>query len=148
MLVEINNSTIPQSQPSELGEDRLEELLSEKLMEGFELDETPCPECSTPLVKLNRNPYGFDVKHLKAPVLIPNRNPEKPFEPIDDVPMCVSCNAHVVTNEHEVNILTTGRPSAETRDPPPKTKDAPVIDLTTVLSGDEVDMTQLPYSVR
>ena len=148
MLVEINNSTLPQSRPSDIGEDRLEELLSEKLMEGFELDETPCPECSTPLVKMNRNPYGFHVKHLKAPVLIPNRNPEKPFEPVDDVPLCVSCNAHVVTNEHEVNILTTGRPSIKTRDPSPKGRDAPVIDLTAVPSGEEIDMAQLPYSVR
>lgn len=148
MLVEINNSAIPQQQPSELGEDRLEDLLSEKLMEGFELDETPCPECSTPLVKMKRNPYGFDVKHLQAPVLIPNRNPGKPFEPMDDVPVCVSCNAHVVTNEHEVNILTTGRPNTEKRDPSPKSRDAPIIDLTTVPSDDEVNMTQLPYNVR
>lgn len=95
-------------------EAKLEQLLSEKLMQGYVLLETSCPVCSTPLVKnhamvprnLSSNSSdsmegGQFAKH----VLLPNESFDQPFRPVEGVPICVSCKSHVITQETEVSIL-------------------------------------------
>eukprot|EP00980_Cylindrotheca_fusiformis_P029017 scaffold22696_cov118-Cylindrotheca_fusiformis.AAC.11 len=153
MLVELNHRYVPdQGTKGKLTEEEVEDLLSERLLEGYQLIEKSCPECTTPLIKIENSPQEVDGNLLKTSVLIPNRNPEKPFDPVDGVPVCVACNCHVVTQECEMNILerheTTSGSIAEKPDPSPKSNDAPVIDLTAVASNDSFDVGEVEYSIR
>ena len=89
-------------------EARIEQLLSEALMEGYVLLEKSCPhpKCATPLVKSNATETdGRAVDKVLEPMLVPSQSFEQPFKPIDGVPFCVSCQAHVVTQESEIKIL-------------------------------------------
>ena len=103
-----------------IAEARLEQLLSEKLMKGYVLMESSCPKCSTPLVKNHQmvpktlsTPSFTDENDDGAPtttkinkcVLLPAASFDQPFRPVDGVPMCVSCQTHVITQETEVCIL-------------------------------------------
>lgn len=153
MLVELNHSHVPEQRTAgALTEEQVEDLLSERLLEGYQLIEKSCPECATPLLKMDNNPHEVDGNLLNNPVLIPNRNPEKPFEPVAGVPLCVACNSHVVTQECEMNMLERSEASngsiTERRDPSPKSKDAPVIDLTAVASNDDADVGDVEYAIR
>jgi hypothetical protein len=154
MLVELNQSHVPEHRTAPaLTEEHIEDLLSEKLLEGYQLIEKSCPECATPLIKMENNPQEVDGNLLNTPVLIPNRNPEKPFDAVAGVPLCVACNSHVVTQECEMNILerheTSNGSVADRPDPAPKSKDAPVIDLTAVASNDDAEgFEEVEYAVR
>lgn len=112
-------------------EEHIEQLLSEKLMEGYVLLETSCPACSTPLVKnqLEHNDHDDDDDdhhHHKTttakpsssssssasasivitkPVLVPSTSFVVPFEPVAGVPYCVGCSSHVITKESEITLL-------------------------------------------
>lgn len=90
-------------------EARIEQLLSECLLEGYVLLEKSCPhpKCSTPLVKKNAETTsgvrggGKEIE----PLLVPSQSFNQPFTPINGVPYCVSCSSHVVTEQSEVDIL-------------------------------------------
>jgi Sjogren's syndrome/scleroderma autoantigen 1 (Autoantigen p27) len=89
-----------------INEAEIEKLLSDKLMEGYILMETPCPVCSTPLVKNHSkgsNPNNKSI--MKQPVTLSNDSFHKPFKPVDGVPICVVCRSHVVTHESDISIL-------------------------------------------
>ncbi|KAL3931120.1 MAG: hypothetical protein SGARI_004287 [Bacillariaceae sp.] len=96
-----------------INEERIEQLLSEKLMTGYVLMEHSCPVCSTPLVKNNHMPDGSKSDDSSASinskgrkgVIIGSDSFDKPFKPVAGVPLCVVCRAHVVTNESEISIL-------------------------------------------
>ena len=94
---------------------KYEQLLSEKLMEGYVLMEDLCPnpKCALPLVKNNRAvPRSLSrdendpvVGNIDTPVVVPSQSFEQPFKPVDGVPICVGCNSHVITQELELAIL-------------------------------------------
>lgn len=87
-------------------EAHIEQLLSEKLMEGFVLLEKSCPICSTPLVKNQTSDEEEEpVEKDMEPVMIPSGSFTQPFKPVEGVPFCVSCNSHVITQESEISIL-------------------------------------------
>jgi uncharacterized Zn finger protein (UPF0148 family) len=92
---------------SAIDDKRTEKLLSEKLLNGFVLlKDGFCPACSTPLVK---NPTD-DKKRKKGTgladhYLIPGSSFEQPFRPVAGVPVCITCNSHVVTNEGDIDLL-------------------------------------------
>jgi len=106
-------------------EDLVERLLSERLLEGFLLLEKACPACSTPLVKepldddQQRPPStlpggdGGGKLTKKDAALIRMINSQesnlsettKSAHPIQGIPFCVSCKAHVITDESEVKFL-------------------------------------------
>lgn len=126
MLVEVNNSHAPEQKTAPgLSEDQIEDLLSEKLMEGYELIEMPCPSCTTPLIK-SKSPVEHLKSPLKNPVQIPNRNPDKPFEPVGGVPLCVACNCHVVTQQIEMDLLDSAEKKPE---PSPTNQPKEIIDV-------------------
>jgi hypothetical protein len=87
----------------------IEHLLSEKLLEGYVLLESTCPACSTPLVKNNHMVPKSLAENggapMKNPVLVSADSFDKPFKPVQGVPVCVVCQAHVVTRESEISIL-------------------------------------------
>lgn len=76
--------------------------------------ETSCPKCLTPLVKNHQmvprtlycpsNDYN-DTQKVDKCVLLPQKSFEHPFKPVSGVPICVSCNSHVITQESEISIL-------------------------------------------
>ena len=84
----------------------IERLLSEKLLEGYILMERICPSCATPLVK-NKIDEEKEKKANNAlePFVVPSKSFDQPFQPVLGVPFCVSCHAHVVTDESEISIL-------------------------------------------
>ena len=85
----------------------IERLLSEKLLEGYTLMERICPSCATPLVK-NKNNHAMEESKQKQNVeafVVPSKSFEQPFQPVLGVPFCVSCQAHVVTEESEISVL-------------------------------------------
>lgn len=109
MAMEIENIDSNLSNAME-NEAHIEQLLSEKLMEGYVLLEKSCPVCSTPLVKNqasdeddedDEEPVEKDVE----PVLIPRGSFIEPFKPVQGVPFCVGCSSHVVTQECEISVL-------------------------------------------
>ncbi|KAL3907955.1 MAG: hypothetical protein SGILL_008666 [Bacillariaceae sp.] len=81
-------------------EAKIEELLSEKLMTGYELLDSSCPVCSTPLIKNNNLSEEEISGHSRE-----SSHSGKPFKPVAGVPMCVVCRSHVVTQESEISIL-------------------------------------------
>jgi hypothetical protein len=90
-----------------INEAEIEQLLSERLMEGYILLETSCPVCSTPLVKnCPKGPKEYNDKFsMKQPVILSSDSFRKPFKPVDGVPICVVCRSHVVTHESDISIL-------------------------------------------
>ena len=91
-------------------ESQIENLLSEKLMDGFVLLEKSCPVCATPLVKSAEIYDDDDNKIISGsvdvkPTLVPSGSFEQPFIPVGGVPFCVSCQSHVITQECEISIL-------------------------------------------
>ena len=96
-----------------INEARLEQLLSEKLMQGYVLLESSCPVCATPLVKnhhmvpksLSVRSESFEGGTFKHNVLLPQDSFDQPFRPVEGVPICVSCKSHVITQETEISIL-------------------------------------------
>jgi len=91
----------------------LEQRLSEKLMEGYVIMEDVCPKCPlVPLVKNNQKvPKTFESHDLMRKnimdlaVVVESQSFEQPFKPVNGVPVCVSCNAHVITCEEEIVFL-------------------------------------------
>jgi hypothetical protein len=90
-------------------ESHIENLLSEKLMEGFVLLEKSCPVCATPLVRSEEEVNdddgdgsgSFDIR----PTMVPSLSFDQPFQPVGGVPFCVACQSHVITQECEISIL-------------------------------------------
>lgn len=106
---------------------RIERLLSSRLLSGYCLLEKSCPACSVPLVKCpfpqidengnqsnsfhqisyssvgetNDDRTVFDTESRGATV----ESPSKKISPIPGVPFCVYCEAHVVTDHDEVEML-------------------------------------------
>ena len=103
MAMELENID---SNLSKVDEAHIEQLLSEKLMEGYVLLEKSCPACATPLVK-NQDEDDDDepVEKEIDPVMIPRAKFTEPFHPVQGVPFCVACISHVVTQESEINVL-------------------------------------------
>lgn len=90
-----------------VNEAKIEHLLSEKLMEGYVLLDSSCPVCSTPLVKNNNvtTKKNDSNTNMTKPVVLSSSSFNKPFKPVDGVPVCVICRSHVVTHESEISIL-------------------------------------------
>lgn len=92
-----------------IDEGKIEQLLSEKLMQGYVLLESSCPVCATPLVKNHHEvPKNFPTEHetpTQQPVMLSSNSFDKPFKPVDGVPICVVCRSHVITSESEISIL-------------------------------------------
>ena len=91
-------------------EDHIEQLLSDKLMQGYVLLEKSCPSCATPLVKQGvdddaEGDISYNAKPVDIPVLVSSQSFDQPFRPIAGVPFCVACQSHVVTEEAEISIL-------------------------------------------
>jgi hypothetical protein len=96
---------------------KIEQMLSEKLINGYVLMEATCPKCAVPLVKNHQmvprslsnlsgdenDPTNMNV--VDKAVLLPVESFEQPFKPVDGVPMCVGCDSHVITSETEMIIL-------------------------------------------
>jgi Sjogren's syndrome/scleroderma autoantigen 1 (Autoantigen p27) len=83
----------------------IERLLSQKLLEGYVLMERSCPACATPLVKNHVGQDEDDAGRELSPFVVPSQSFDQPFRPVNGVPFCVSCQAHVVTDESEISIL-------------------------------------------
>ncbi|KAG7337904.1 hypothetical protein IV203_022434 [Nitzschia inconspicua] len=90
-----------------VNESKIEQLLSEKLMEGYVLLESSCPVCSTPLVKneISSKDGRKESSKMPKPVILSSNSFDKPFKPVDGVPICIVCRSHVVTHESEISIL-------------------------------------------
>lgn len=88
-------------------EDHIEQMLSEKLMQGYILLEKSCPTCATPLVKqvVEEDSDHRATKAVDTPVLVSSQSFDQPFRPVAGVPFCVACQSHVVTEEAEISIL-------------------------------------------
>jgi len=80
---------------SVISESEVETLLTEKLMQGFVLQPNCCPTCNTPLVKAMIN----------MPIAA-NGDDANDTTPINGVPFCVSCKAHVMKTKEEIRIMT------------------------------------------
>lgn len=103
MAMEIENID---SNLSNADEAHIEQLLSEKLMEGYVLLEKSCPVCSTPLVKnQDEDEEEEPVEKEIEPVMIPKGSFTQPFRPVQGVPFCVACTSHVITQECEISVL-------------------------------------------
>lgn len=100
-----------------ISDSKIEQLLSEKLMDGYVLMEATCPKCAVPLVK-NHQMVPRSLSNLSSDendptktslvdraILLPMESFEQPFKPVDGVPMCVACDSHVITQETEIAIL-------------------------------------------
>jgi hypothetical protein len=103
-------------------EQLVEQKLSEKLMDGFLLLEKACPCCATPLVKQEES---ADLSILLQQHAVSNaetksyqkssdasassRSTQQQLQatvtPIAGIPFCVTCQAHIVTNEVEAVAL-------------------------------------------
>lgn len=130
-------TTVPSTGSSQVGDKQVEELLSEKLLEGYALLDTACPKCVTPLVK--RKSSALSPKMLHRPV---SSRPTSPyvsmstisvqvqpsgsnagsidanahtFHPVSNVPICVSCQAHVVTCQADIDTLESANVSMKDR---------------------------------
>jgi hypothetical protein len=121
-------TVVPSTGSSQIGDKEVEELLSEKLLEGYAILDTACPDCVTPLVKRKSSalspkryvqtlsPRKSDSPYISIPYVPVQLQPSSPnagsfdaaqstFTPVPNVPICVSCQAHVVTCQAELSIL-------------------------------------------
>ncbi len=118
----------PSTGSSQIGDKEVEELLSEKLLEGYAILDTACPDCVTPLVKRkssalspkryvqtlsprkSASPY-ISMSYVPVQLQPSSSNAgsfdaaQSTFTPVPNVPICVSCQAHVVTCQAELSIL-------------------------------------------
>lgn len=89
------------SSQSHLTEAEIEQELSEKLLDGFTLLERACPACTTPLVKQMND----DVPKSTADSTTDSHSAESSAAPMPGIPYCVQCQAHVITEQKEMDIF-------------------------------------------
>jgi len=104
------DNLINSSDDFEEEDERVERLLSEKLVEGYLLLDNACPVCATPLIKEQQQAkQQVEVEeHSKSPKQFMNtssRSFDKPLSPILGVPFCVCCQSHVITEADQVRML-------------------------------------------
>ena len=90
-------------------EEEVEIMLSDRLVEGCVLLDKSCPACVTPLLK---QMDGFEAdtsgdNSLKKGKSRESSKSNQTLTPIDGVPFCVACQAHVVTSTDEVDKVET-----------------------------------------
>lgn len=95
----------------------VERLLSERLLQGFCLLERACPACTTPLVRLTpaetKTDHNLDNDSKPidmAPSMVTSDtmttlSSSSPMAPVAGVAFCVKCQAHVVSETAEVDLL-------------------------------------------
>jgi hypothetical protein len=94
-------------------EDRIEQLLSERLLQGFTLlEDQACPVCSTPLILQEPSSGDEDTCTETDEILSSttsanrvNTTMHSQIQPISGVPFCVACPAHVITEEVHVKFI-------------------------------------------
>ena len=88
-----------------LQENEIEELLSDRLVDGCVLMDRSCPACVTPLLKQVDElvPYPGDDASLKRGKSRDTTKSNQSLTPIEGVPFCVACQAHVVTSSDEID---------------------------------------------
>eukprot|EP00934_Nitzschia_sp_Nitz4_P002837 Nitzschia sp. Nitz4//scaffold139_size61406//21186//24205//NITZ4_006453-RA/size61406-snap-gene-0.10-mRNA-1//-1//CDS//3329535831//2827//frame0 len=141
-------------------EAKIEQMLSEKLMDGFVLLESSCPICSTPLVK-NYNDDEDEVEEEEDDDMEPVVVQCESDSPIIGVPFCVSCLAHIATHSRENELLEQEQAKAkgperividvtDIPDPVDETNTKDPADLYTEEKKEEMafDPTTEDYSVR
>jgi Sjogren's syndrome/scleroderma autoantigen 1 (Autoantigen p27) len=159
--MDIENINCNLTNPAMQDDEHIEQLLSEKLMEGYVLLEKSCPVCSTPLVKGVADDEDEGVFKEIEPVMIPKGSFMQPFIPVEGVPLCVACTSHVVTQDNELNILTkcgSLKAKGGILVAAPSSKEPEIIDVTQYedTHDDEkkeeveavADITTVEYSVR
>lgn len=87
----------------------MEEVLLEYLLKGSRLLEKRCPACHNQLLKKGVTPVLLSPASVhgnssfeSCPSIVEEEN-DKPWEPIEGLPFCLACEAHVVTNEFELS---------------------------------------------
>jgi uncharacterized Zn finger protein (UPF0148 family) len=125
-----HHATIPKPPSSDtltLSDEQVEveRMLSECLVQGFCLLDQSCPTCNTPLVK--QSLWAAEVTEFIPPPQntmavvsssIPTRtshDPVVPILPVVGVAYCVKCQAHVVSNTAEMEILDDSKDTTGTR---------------------------------
>lgn len=88
----------------DIPETEIEELISDQLVGGCVLMDKSCPACVTPLLKqMDELPVEpHDDASLKKGKSKDTTKSSLSLVPIDGVPFCVACQAHVVTCNDEV----------------------------------------------
>ena len=88
-----------------LPEVEIEELISDQLVDGCVLMDKSCPACVTPLLKhVDSLPVDLnDENSLKKGKSRDTTKSALSLTPIDGVPFCVACQAHVVTSSDEID---------------------------------------------
>jgi len=90
----------------------MEELLFEHLMKGSRLLEKRCPACHNQLLKKGVTPVLFSPSSVhgnssfESCSSVVDEENEQPWEPIEGLPFCLTCEAHVVTNEFELSFAS------------------------------------------
>ena len=86
-------------------EEEIEIMLSDRLVEGCVLLDKSCPACVTPLLKQidALEPDLSGDNSLKKGKSHESSKSNKSLTPIDGVPFCVACQAHVVTSMDEID---------------------------------------------
>lgn len=114
----------PRSLGSTAEDERIEQLLSERVLQGCVLLERPCPQCRTPLIQIpsckgnseEEHPDDEDDDNINSenddqtPVLVPSftdtvSTEDSKFEPVPGIPYCVCCLAHVIRDRSQVSKL-------------------------------------------
>eukprot|EP00977_Amphora_coffeiformis_P014335 scaffold3973_cov161-Amphora_coffeaeformis.AAC.4 len=86
-------------------EEEVEIMLSDRLVEGCVLMEKSCPACVTPLLKQMDGllePDQLGDNSLKRGKSHETSKSNQTLTPINGVPFCVACQAHVVTSPDEI----------------------------------------------
>jgi hypothetical protein len=89
-------------------EEIIEEMLSERLVDGCILLDISCPSCVTPLLKQMDDLLLGEVaddNSLKVAKSHLTTKSAQSLKPVDGVPFCVGCQAHVVTSVMELDML-------------------------------------------
>lgn len=86
----------------------MEELLFDHLLKGSRLLEKRCPACHNQLLKKGVTPVLFSPSSVQGNSSFDSAASEiddnvGPWEPIEGLPYCLACEAHVVTNEFELS---------------------------------------------
>ena len=88
-----------------LPESEVEELISDQLVGGCVLMDKSCPACVTPLLK-HVDTWTVELNDENSLKNGKSRDTTKSalsLTPIDGVPFCVACQAHVVTSSDEID---------------------------------------------